>query len=200
MTPRETARPLTTSVDRTRLLIADLEDLAIDLAESSYSQTTIEMVQRNLKRSVGSALGASVAVPAAEGREGASLNLIGKTVQPGEVASTLSVPLRHFRSGLDGDITFYASAPHAFSRLASDLAEALGLFPSALDQRPQRPVEPLHPAVRGLQDLAVINEAVGILVGRGLRLDRARAEMRRRADLAGTGLLAAAHEIRDSYC
>lgn len=193
-------RSLTTPAHRTRALVADLQDLAIDLAGGSYSRTTLEMIQRDLRRCVASALGASVTVADTVEREGSRLNLMGHSVEPDEVAATLSVPLRPFSSGVQGEVTFYASEPDAFVRLAADLTATLGLVPGEADQRPQRLAEPLHPVVRGLQDLAVINQAVGILVGRGYGLERARAEVRRRGDRAGTGLLEAAHAILDSYC
>jgi len=182
-------------------LVTDLRDLAIDLAADSYSRTTLEMLQRDLRRSVAAALGASITVPGTRAREAAlQLNLVRRTVQPHEIATGLELRLNRFCATAAGAITFYATAPHAFVQLATDLASVLQLSPGDLDPHPPLPVEPLHPGISGLQDLSVVNQAVGILMGRGRSLHQARAELRHRAMESGTGLLEAAHTIRDSYC
>jgi hypothetical protein len=182
-------------------LIADLQDLAIDLAVDSYSQTTLEMLQRDLRRNVATALGASITVPGTRMREAAlQLNLVRQTVERHEIATGLKLSLNRFCTSTAGVITFYATAPQAFVQLATDLASVLQLSPGDLDQHPPLPVEPLHPGISGLQDLAVVNQAVGILMGRGRSLHQARAELRHRAVESGTGLREAACTVRDSYC
>ena len=181
-------------------LIADLQDLAIDLAAGSYSRTTLEMLQRNLKRRVPSVLGASISIPAGRVPEVAvRLDLVTRTVEPEEIAAALKLPLAHLLSNTDGFIIFYAAAPIAFVQLAADLADALRLEAGEVDQHPRLPVEPLHPGIAGLQDFTAVNQAVGVLMGRGLGLDEARAELRRRAEEAGTDLVGAAHDVRTSY-
>lgn len=182
-------------------LIADLQDLAIDLAAGSYSRTTLEMLQRDLRSSVSTALGASITVPGIQVRGAAlPLNLVSQTVEPHQIAAGLGLALDRFCTTAAGVITFYASAPGAFVQLAADFASVLQLSPDDLDQNPPLPVTPLHSDISGLQDLTMINQAVGILMGRGRTLHQARVELGHRAEKSSTSLLEAAHTIRDSYC
>ena len=144
--------------------------------------------------------GASITVPSTRVREALQFNLVSQTVEPHEIATGLTLPLNRFWTTAAGAITFYATAPRAFVQLAADFASVLQLSPGDLDEHPPLPVTPLHPGIRGLQDLTVVNQAVGILMGRGRSLDQARAELRHRAEKSNTGLLKAALAIRDSYC
>jgi len=93
-------------------LITDLQDLAIDLAAGSYSRTTLEMLQRDLRSSVATALGASITVPGTRVRGAAlQLNLVSQTVDPQEIATGLRLPLDRFCTTAANVITFYATAP-----------------------------------------------------------------------------------------
>lgn len=102
----------------------------------------------------------------------------------GKIATSLRLSLAGLSAGFDSrsQVIFYATTPGAFVDLAADLGYALGA-PAVLDAdlAPQTLVSQLT----GLEDLATINRAVGMLIEQGEDPAEAHATLRRSAAAAG---------------
>lgn len=104
------------------------------------------------------------------------------------IGSSLDVPLS-LTAGLaaGSGLVLYAGAPGAFVDLAADLTYALGAGEGevVLDRH-------LKPASRsgivGVEELAMINRAIGVLIGRGRTPDEARDYLHRTAEERGLQL------------
>jgi hypothetical protein len=100
-----------------------------------------------------------------------------------EIATSLRLPLPPLAPvGAGSRLVLYAATPGAFVDLAADLTYALALESTSLaldqDVRP-----PMGGGIDGLRSLSDINQAIGLLVGRGHTIPSARAELRRLAQL-----------------
>lgn len=105
------------------------------------------------------------------------------------VLASLRVPLPGAEPA--GDLVLQASEPGAFLLLADDLARQLGAGtgPVVLDDQLLAPPEP--PGGAGevtLADLSAVNQALGVLLERGLAPEGARREMTRCATTAAISL------------
>jgi hypothetical protein len=169
-------------VSLTRPLMADLHDLVLDLTIGCCDTITAEMLRRDLTRLVPSSLGVSVVlVPPLAPCGGVFLHLLDRVVEPDEVQAWLQVDLCLFSPGLPGRATFYAAERGGLDELARELETTLCLDAGELDQTAAPLDGPLVPGICGLDDLTVVNRAVGILLHRGLTMDAARQELQRRA-------------------
>lgn len=96
-------------------------------------------------------------------------------------------------------MVLYAGVNGAFVDLAADLTWATGAAPEAFsldtelgnDTAPGAP----QPADGGLARFRVVNQAIGVLIARGLTHDEAHDELRRLAGLSKADLLVAAEEV-----
>jgi hypothetical protein len=79
--------------------------------------------------------------------------------------------------------------------LAADLAVALGVPPGDVVLDADLALPDLVRAHRELDELTVLNQAVGVLLARGLTVDEARAALVRRGASDGTGVLGAARAL-----
>lgn len=101
------------------------------------------------------------------------------------VATSMRLPLAPLAPpGEGGVVVFYANRAGAFVDLAADADFALGARLAVLD-------DDLEPATRhrgsgGLDDLSLVNRAIGFLIGGGHTPAEAAAELDRRARQAGS--------------
>jgi hypothetical protein len=103
---------------------------------------------------------------------------------PEAVRSSLLFPLPA-DGGLPLDLILYAASPGAFVDLAADLSWVLGrpLTDFVIDDHLRPPPEP--DTAQSLHTMSVINQAIGVLIGRGYDLEAAQRELDARA--AGDG-------------
>ena len=95
-------------------------------------------------------------------------------------------------------LIFYARTPGTFVDLAADLAWLTGRPPSdfALDQHLSVPAG--SDAGTSLRAASVINQAIGVLIGRGYTPRQAHSKLDTQADRAGTDRYTAAQFILDT--
>jgi hypothetical protein len=115
-----------------------------------------------------------------------TLTSMGEEATTVAIGSSLALPLS-LTSGLaeGSSLVCYATAPGAFVDLAADLGYALSASDGEvlLDQH-------LTPAstrsgIAGVEELSLVNRALGVLIGRGLTPEDAHDQLRRRADATG---------------
>jgi hypothetical protein len=179
-------------------LMADLYDLVLDLTIGCCDTITAEMLRRDLARLVPSSLGSSVVLvsPLAP-CGGVFLHLLDRVVEPAEIQAWLHADLSLFSPDLPGRITFYAAEHGGLDELARELEATLCLDAGELDQTATPLDGALVPGICGLDDLTVVNRAVGVLLHRGLTMDAARQELQRRALSTQTSLSEVARALLD---
>jgi hypothetical protein len=168
------------SVDISTALSLDLQNLLRVLDHPDLDiEWSLRSLRHDLERVVPSFVGLSMTV-VVEGQP-VTLTSVGDEAARAEVASSLDVPLA-LTAGLaaGSGLVLYALAPGAFVELATELGHALGAEDGEmlLDRD-------LHPDTRsgivGVEELAMINRAIGVLIGRGRTADEARAYLRLKA-------------------
>jgi hypothetical protein len=155
-------------------LAADLAALtsALGRADTDLAQS-LEGLAANTRRAVDSYLGVMVTI--VNGGYPVTVALMDSSDEPTPIASSAQVPLRTVSGAEPGSaIVFYASRPGAFVDFAADAAFMLELPLEAisLDSHLIGPDENLRAS--GLDDLSAINQAIGVLLGRGQSIERAR--------------------------
>ena len=184
-------------------LSADLRDLAVDLAAGGYTRTIMAMLERDLRRSVPSALGATITLSRGHDHAPVQIHLVARTLAPDEIRAALRFPLATPSLTPEStpgptfsvSVTLYAARAVAFADLAADLADVLHV---EVDQQPPMPDSPISPGTSGLTDLTQVNIALGHLVNRGRTLVEARAELARLATHHRTDLADAARMLLDA--
>jgi hypothetical protein len=109
--------------------------------------------------------------------------------------ASLLIPLSDVAPGSRGSLLLHAATPGAFVDLAADLAYALGIDPAALVVDAHLDPRSAESAAIGLADQIAINQAIGVLIGRGHTPESASRELDRRAERDPAGLPAAAERI-----
>lgn len=189
----------TTSVRDARVSLVDLSDsLRSDLRSLTAALATPDA---DLESSLTSLLAhVRFAVPSCSG-VALEVTVHGRRVtlstvdDQSVVVTSLRVPLSAEPSRDAAAVTFYASAPGALVDLAAT-ARFLrpGHGPPGLlvdgDLSPDRTA-----GMRGLESLAVIDQAIGILVDQGFEPEEASVELDRRAAQSGVTRMAAARRI-----
>lgn len=114
----------------------------------------------------------------------------GPVVEP---VTSLVIPLSAIGLAADDELVLFASVPGAFVDLAADLAHATAteLVTFAVDTR----LGPPPGSTVGVGGLGVINQAIGMLIGRGHTPDQARAHIAQIAAHDGHDLTAAAEGV-----
>jgi hypothetical protein len=107
-----------------------------------------------------------------------------------QVRTAVRIPL-----GVLGSVVLLAGVAGALVDLAADLAVALGVPPGDVVLDADLALPDLVRAHRELDELTVLNQAVGVLLARGLTVDEARAALVRRGASDGTGVLGAARAL-----
>ncbi|BBY03261.1 hypothetical protein [Mycobacterium seoulense] len=180
-------------------LAADLGILTVALDEPGADVLhSLHQLGVDAQAAVPSYLGLSVSV------DGSDPPFTFTTVEDG-AADHIRTSLRLTLPGV-GDcraspsvaLTLYAGTPGTFVDLAADLAWLTGRPPSdfALDQHLSVPAE--SDAGTYLRAASVINQAIGVLIGRGYTPGQTRSELDTRADGAGIDRLTAAQVMLDT--
>lgn len=175
-----------------RRLTESLDDPGIDVAD------TLRRLAADASAAVDSYRGLSMTVqPAA----GTAFTVTVMADRPeAAVRASLAIPLAAGESGHAAALlVLYAGRPGAFVDMAADISWLAGIPLGELvldehcdvDKRPGGGLD-------GLRSASIINQAVGILIGRGRSLDEARAFLAASAKADGIDRLAAAQRILDS--
>jgi len=173
---------------------------ALDLRGTDVAETLTRLAA-DAQAAVDSYLGLSVAITA--NRSEFELTILTKGTQAEHIRTSLLVPLSHPAPRCVAASTpptsvaliLYAANPGAFIDLAADLSWITGL-PLAdlrLDERRTLPENVTNPSV--LSVMSSINQAIGVLIGRGSTLEQAERDLQARAAAAGIELSAAANLI-----
>ena len=165
------------SVPFTAALAADLQSLSetFDGPEVDLSHTLARLAS-----AAASAFDSYLGLCLTAGGNGlpAQLNTLPETVQV--IGSSLQIPVTRIAAGATRPsetttvvIVLYAATPGAFTDFAADLAWMTGrsLDDFRLDQDLTPPTSPLMSA---LGASSLINQAIGVLIGRGSTLEQAR--------------------------
>ena len=159
------------------------------------------MIERDLRRRAGSALGCTVRLDVTTplGTSPIELHLVDHDIEPHEIATALRIPLGRLVADTNGSITLYASTEGALDTLHAELVTS-GV--DDVDQDPPLPTATIVPSLTGLADFSLLNRAIGILIHRGHTIDQARAELLRRSTRDGDDLTTTARAVLQSayYC
>lgn len=111
-------------------------------------------------------------------------------------ATSLLIPLDALTpAGTAGTLLLYAATPGAFVDLAADLSFALGGNGSRLVLDGHLDPPAVSTGITGLREHSAINQAIGVLIGRGHTPESAREELHRLAALDHDDLPAAAERL-----
>jgi hypothetical protein len=182
-------------VDLSTALAADLASLSGALQDPDGGlEDRLLQFAAELRASVGSYLGLTITL-ALDGHP-ISFSL---TERVAEALTSLCIPLPEVAGSEPGSsLVLYAGTRGAFVDLAADLAWTLGLDPAALVLDGHLTVPVSSHVVTGLQEHAVINRAIGVLIEEGHTPESGRAELRWRADHEDVPLTVAAQRVLDS--
>jgi hypothetical protein len=177
-------------------LLADLSDWTLHLHTRSFTQVSVDMLLRDLRRTAPSTLGYTLVLAVAPGLPEVSITVADTRLRAEQVLSrlTFDLPVAH---ELRARATFYAARAGALDDLAVLLRDStvFGAGPVEVGGTPGTDVVP---GVRGLDDHTRVNYAVGVLLGRGETVERARHHLHRLAERHGS-LQAAAAQVLDTF-
>jgi hypothetical protein len=165
-------------------LLADLADWQRQLVTRSFTRVSVEMLLRDLRHTVPSALGYRLVLVAAPGLPEVSITVVDETQAPDRIRSSITFDLP-VAQGLSAAATFYAGIEDAFDELAGLLASSTG-FGTAHLRLGGRPQEAVEPGVHGLDDHTRVHHALGVLLARGQSFDQAHRHLLRLAEQHGS--------------
>ena len=170
-------------MDLARALTADLAGLSRALDEPNLDlETHLRTLIADLGRAVDSYLGLRMTV-VVEGRQLSFATFSDPGSEP-RIATSLMLPLAAASDLPDGSfLVLYAARAGAFVDLAADLGFALGLDRSAVVLDQHRASDIGYDGIDGLRPWHDVNQAIGVLIGRGHTIESARAELGRLAAL-----------------
>jgi len=174
-------------------LLADLSDWGLHLHERSFTQLSVDMLLRNLRRTVPSALGYTLVLGLASGLPEVSIAVAHARLTPDQVRSSIAfdLPVAH---DVVARVTFYAGLEGAFDRLCELLAASATFGPGGIELG-EGVRETVEPGVQGLVDYSRVNYAVGVLLARGKSFDQAHAHLRHLVEQHGSLQAAAEHVL-----
>lgn len=172
-------------------LLADLSDWKINLHTRSFTAVSVDMLLRDLRRTVPSALGYTVVLVAVPGLPEVSITVTDGPIPPGEVDATITfdLPVAH---GITAGVTFYAGMAGAFDRLADLLTSSDTFGNGRIELTGPLDVD-VEPGVHGLADHTKVNYAIGVLLARGRTVAEADRHLQRLALRHGSLEAAAEH-------
>jgi hypothetical protein len=171
------------AVDLSTALTADLAQLTVALDAGARRRGDLSRCLRsigaNAERVVGSFVGLSVTLTT-DGQD-VTLTSVADQVEPADIHSWLRLPLSSISPGLNGSVTLYATRADAFVELARafratahprrpEMVVGAGLPPGASAQT-------LVSGIVGAEEISTVNRVVGLLLGRGLTPEEARAHL-----------------------
>jgi hypothetical protein len=172
-------------VETTAALAADLATLSEALDETDPDITeALRQLVADVRLAVRSYLG--LTVTSGDATPLMNLTAMEGFAHPDDVVSSLMIPLSDKSAdgaGLRLAVILYAARPGGFVDLAADLGWLTGrrLSDFALDQHLSGPARPTG----GVRSTSLINQAIGVLLGRGYTLEQAALEIDERAAAAG---------------
>jgi hypothetical protein len=155
------------------LLVAKFDRLTAPLMMSGSDLTrSLTLLEKTVRLAVPSLLGWSLTVTVQGGD--VTMNSINPLATAADVRASMRVPLSAFMTaGLTGCMVFYAEAPHAFFRVASDFVPVLG--PAICLLRTDQDLNPnLSSNLSGVRGMSTISRAIDILVAEGSTPEMAR--------------------------
>jgi hypothetical protein len=182
-------------VDISAALIADLALLtqALD-TEGLDLEAGLRSLAADVKMAVTSYTGMTVTI-ALDGHE-VTFTVHDTPTAAASSRTSLLIPLNALTTtDPQSALVLYAATPGAFVDLAADLSYALGMEATALAFDRHLPAPDAQSASTGLGTRVAIDQAVGILIGRGHTPETARDELHRLADLDHGDLRVAAERV-----
>lgn len=175
------------------LLTEALNDPGADVAASMAAFAA------DARAAVGSYLGLTVSING--GAAAITFTTLADNAQTPAIRASLRMPMPHLAStradgiGVGAALILYAGRPGAFVDLAADLAWLTDreLTDYVLDQQLHLPAQP--DATLTLLTASLINQAIGVLMGRGHTPEQAHQELDAYAARAGTDRAVAAARI-----
>jgi hypothetical protein len=172
----------------------DLLTQALDMPGTDVAETVMGLAA-DARTAVDSYLGLSVAITA--NRSQFDLTVLDERTGSDDIHTSLLIPLATAAGvGRTGPasvaLILYASTPGAFIDLAADLSWITGrtLTEFRLDEHLTHPSDHTDPAPLGT--MSAINQALGVLIGRGSSPEQAERDLYARAASAGIEPLGAA--------
>jgi hypothetical protein len=166
---------------------------ALDLPDTNVADTLTRLTA-DAQAAVDSYLGLSVAITASQSRFG--FTVLDEGVRPEHIRTSLLIPLTpaadENTATASVALILYAGTPGAFVDLAADLAWITGRASAdfLLDEHRALASHNADPAT--LTAKSIINQAIGVLIGRGATPEEAERDLHERAVKAGIDPLAAA--------
>jgi hypothetical protein len=185
-------------VDISAALAADLVAVALALDQGEVElQTQLQELAAAVKSAVASYLAMTMTIALDEHDVRVTVHDDAATPTP-KITTSLLIPLSAVAAAYgNSTLVLYAATPGAFVDLAADLSHALGTDPAALilDSHPVENPDRDGDGMAGLDALVTINQAIGVLIGRGHTPGFARQELHRLAALNDGDLHATAQQI-----
>ncbi len=177
-------------------LVADLRDLAGELAGQSFTTSSVSMLHRDLRLTVRSLLGFSITMTVLGPSASVAINVVEEPLDPTTAGDSLAIELPPRDPGMTASVAIYAAAEHGLDDLREDLSYALDLPVAALTISPSTQALIL-PGITGLDDFLQVHQALGVLLSRGHTHGSAGVELIRQAHGRPGGLVAAAQALLD---
>lgn len=175
----EQLRHLTADPDRADALAAALSGLCIDLGVAVPSWVSVSIVLTSANDA-----DVEIAVVAPGAKNGA------------QVFSSLAVPLPELDPG--DQLVVRAGGAGAFLLLADDLARRLGRVRPIVLDRHLDPPRSGEAAAAMFAGLGVVDQAIGVLLDRGLSPPQARRDLKCRAQASGVSVALAARSLLET--
>lgn len=190
-------------MDLSAALTVGIRELTLGVGHEGAIADSVAVLDRDLKLAIRSYLGLRLVL---FDRHPITLTAFASGVRREDIMTSMLVPLSRVTDEFSfispgNTITFYAGAGGAFADFAADLTYALGLtghlrrpapFPRLSGQLSaviaiDNDLSPstVSSGLTGTEELAVINRAVGMLIGNGHDPDDAHHELSSRAAMAG---------------
>jgi hypothetical protein len=165
-------------------LATDLKNLlhVLDLPDLDVERSLLAL-RYDVRLSVASFVGLTLSVVVAGQR--VTLTSVDES-KLDMISSSLAVPVSMAGSVAPGaELVLYASNPGAFVDLAADLTFALH-SPSG-EIRVDEHLDPgtIRSGLEGVEEMAMVSRATGVLIGRGLTPEEAREHLERKAQKSG---------------
>ena len=181
-------------MDISAQLAADLAVLSQALDDDADLETTVRDFGAAAKLAVSSYLGMTVTVIAGGHEVRLNVHDYGRAVY--EIGASLLIPSTDMAATESGSsLVLYAATPGAFVDLAADLTYAMQVGADALVLDAHLTPSLDNAGIDGLADMTRINQAIGILIGRGHTPAGASTELHRLAHSAETTVRVAAHRL-----
>lgn len=166
--------PLATDL-RNLLRVLDLPDLDVE--------RSLLALRYDVQLSVASFVGLTLRVGVAGQR--VTLTSVDES-QLDSIASSLALPVPMTSSVAPAaELVLYASKPGAFVDLAADVTFALQSPSGEVRIDQHLPRGAIHSGLEGVEEMAMVSRAVGVLIGRGLTPEEARDHLDRKALRSG---------------